>query len=118
MYTKKEKKSYTDYLSWNIVNAISFEGQELKEERKMTPSSKPSRPTFFTKSYPKTPSVKVWSSISAPNIYKRLMSNGEESKEVMNQVKLSSSSPQPLSQIFIADAHGELMSGHDGVLET
>ena len=115
---KEGKEIPADFLSRNVVNAISFEGKELKEEQDNDPFIKALKAYLLHKELPKDPQcerlVRHFSTecfLEDDVLWRRIKRTYEPSRVVIFL-------PTTLIQSVITDAHGELMSGHDGVLKT
>ena len=115
---KEGKEIPADFLSRNVVNAISYEGRELKEEKDNDPFIKALKAYLLHKELPKDPQcerlVRHFSTecfLEDDVLWRRIKRTYEPSRVVIFL-------PTTLIQSVITDAHGELMSGHDGVLKT
>ena len=102
---KERQEIPADFVSRKVVNAISFEGEWLKEEQENIPFIKALKAYLPHKELPKDPQ------------YERMVRHCStecflEDDVLWRRIKRSHEPSR-----FITNAHGELMSGHDRVLK-
>ncbi len=115
---KKGSEMPADYLSRNLVNAISWEASELLQAQAADPLIKALKNFLLNKELPHDAKcqalVKLFSNdcfVEDGLIWRRIKRQFEPSRVVLFL-------PATLVSQALSEAHGELLTGHDGIYKT
>ena len=115
---KKGSEMPADYLSRNAIDSINWDGTELSEAQNQDPLIRALKEYLLHRKIPTDPKcqsiIKHYSTdcfIDNDIVWRRMKRHGDETRVVIFV-------PQSLVAHVLQDAHGNILSGHEGIFKT
>ena len=115
---KKGSEMPADFLSRNVVDAISWDSGELQAEQQTDPLIRSLKDYLLNRQLPKDPQcervIRLYANdcfVENDLVWRRVKRKFEPSRVVLFL-------PQTLVPQVLQEAHGQLLSGHDGIFKT
>jgi hypothetical protein len=115
---KKGSEMPADYLSRNLVSAISWDSAELLQAQTANPLIKALKNFLLNKELPHDPKCQSWVKLFSNNCFIEDGLVWRRIKRQFEPIRVVLFLPAALTTDAMTEAHGQLLTGHDGIYKT